>query len=225
MAVADALTALDKDVRITGVGHPARAGDPGWCPNALSPRADHAGAAAPQAVGEPDAAAAAGAAGRPADPCGGSTSRRRCWSSGSAGSSRCSYLARRGGPFGAAAYLWWFTRPSDRGLGRNRVAAQRSAKPRAVGGPRPRAAPGRGRRGAVCARDHLAGRMALRGQARHTSGSPTTQRCCWCSAARRARSRSTSRSPRLLKTLPWPVFRAARPRAEEHPRPSRAGRR
>ena len=35
-----------------------------------------------------------------------------------------------------------------------------------------------------------------------TSASPTTRGCCWCSAARRARSRSTGRSRPPPKTLP-----------------------
>ena len=58
-----------------------------------------------------------------------------------------------------------------------------------------------------------------------TSDSPTTRRCCWCSAARRARSRSTEPSRPPPKTLPQRCLGAARARAEERAGAARARRR
>ena len=107
----------------------------------------------------------------------------------------------------------------------NRVGA-RSAQRGAVGGARSRAGPTSRSWACRCARRsprwtgwRFAPRRGL------TSGSPTTPGCCWCSAARRAHSGSTKRSLLPPKTLRWRGFGAPRARTEEHPRSSGARRR
>ena len=58
-----------------------------------------------------------------------------------------------------------------------------------------------------------------------TSDSPTTHGCCWCSAVRRVRSRSTGPSHPRQGPRRGRYFGAARTWPEEHPRSARARRR
>ena len=67
------------------------------------------------------------------------------------------------------------------------------------------AAEGRGRRDPAAAVDHVARpRRRCGPRPARTSGWTRTRRRCWCSAARRARSRSTPRCPARPRTWPTP---------------------
>ena len=111
------------------------------------------------------------------------------------------YLAARGGPAPDGASPSSSTRPT-RSAGLGQPGRRPVGAAGAVRGARPRAAPRRGGRRAGAGVDHLAGPDgAARRRPARTSASPTTPGCCWCSAARRAPSRSTGRSSAAAEDL------------------------
>ena len=204
MAVADALSALDP-----------RCGSPRWAPQRgletrLVPergyhlRADHAGAAAAQAHRRPGPAAGAGAPRGPGDPRGARRRRRR--------------RGRRLRRLRRAARLPGRPPAAPRAGGDPRGQRQRRHRPTRSGARSARrvlsAVPDSGlprRRGRrhTGARGHhrrWTGRRCGQRPGR-TSVSPTTRRCCWCSAGRRARSRSTGRCRPPPPSWPQPVSR------------------
>ena len=76
----------------------------------------------------------------------------------------------------------------------------------------------RGGRRAGARGDHRAGPGGAAGARRaRTSDSPTTRRCCWCSAARRARSRSTGLSRPPPTSSPRPGSRCCTRTARRTP--------
>ncbi len=99
----------------------------------------------------------------------------------------------------------------------NRVGA-RSARAGALGGARPGSGSGRGGRRAGARGHHLAGPAgAARRGARVSSASPTTPGCCWCSVAPRVPSRSTAPSQAQPNSLPAKVFRCCTRTARRTP--------